>query len=105
MRLLKSHAPRGFNDYPTKLSSAIETGLKSYMYCGVMICAPDVLSTMPQSAPFGLVGELLAPRLTRGARLIGFPHDGFFRTVDDLAGYEALRDEFASSAPALVHCR
>jgi mannose-1-phosphate guanylyltransferase len=104
MRLLKSRAPGEFNDYPPNLGSAIEIELKSYMYCGVMVCAPEVLSALPQTAPFGLVGDLLAPRLTQGARLMGFPHDGFFRTVDDLAGYRALRDDFARNPPPLVHC-
>jgi NDP-sugar pyrophosphorylase family protein len=105
IRLLKGRPPAEFNDYPPNLSAAAVEALESYMYCGVMICAPDVLSALPQAAPFGLVGDLLAPRLTQGAQLMGFPHNGFFRTVDDLAGYQALRDEFAHGAPPLTHCR
>jgi mannose-1-phosphate guanylyltransferase len=105
MRLLKGRARGEFNDYPLHITAEIEKTLRPYMYCGVMVCAPDVLSVMPQSAPFGLVGDLLAPRLAQGAQLMGFAHEGFFRTVDDLVGYEALREEFTHNSPPLVHCR
>lgn len=102
MRLLKPRTRGDFNDYPSNLSPAVGKSLKPYMYCGVMICAPDVLSNMPRTAPFGLVADLLVPRFATGARLFGFTHDGFFRTVDDGAGYDALRDEFSHGVPPVA---
>jgi NDP-sugar pyrophosphorylase family protein len=101
MRLLKGRTGGAFNEYPANLSQETEQSLEPYMYCGVMVCAPDVLSAMPRTAPFGLVSEVLAPRLAGGAKLFGFRHDGFFRTVDDGAGYEALRSEFSRGEPPL----
>ncbi len=49
------------------------------------------------------MGDLFAPMLTRGAALYGFVHDGFFRTVDDLEGYEDLRAEFSAAPPPLAY--
>jgi NDP-sugar pyrophosphorylase family protein len=105
MRLLKNRALGEFDDYPPALDSAVAAGLRPFMYCGVMVCEPAVLSAMPQAAPFSLVGDLLVPRLTQGSALFGYVHDGFFRTVDDLRSYEALRAEFAITAPPLACLR
>jgi NDP-sugar pyrophosphorylase family protein len=70
-----------------------------------MVCEPAVLMAMPRATPFSLVGDLLVPRLTQGSALFGYMHEGFFRTVDDLQGYEALRAEFAMTAPPLACLR
>jgi NDP-sugar pyrophosphorylase family protein len=103
MRLLKSRLPHEFNDYPSDLETVVATALKSYMYCGVMVCEPALLDQMPRTAPFGLVGDVLAPRLVDGATLFGDVHDGFFRTVDDIDAYMKVRDEFSLSVPLLAY--
>lgn len=105
MRLLKGRAPGEFDDYPHALDATVAAALQPYMYCGVMVCEPAMLIAMPQAAPFSLVGDLLAPHLARGAALFGYVHEGFFRTVDDLPGYEALRAEFATTVPPLASLR
>ena len=102
MRLLKSRTRGQFTDYPANLRDEIARTLKPYMYCGVMICEADVLSAMPPTGPFGLVADLLVPRFGTGSKLFGFTHEGFFRTVDDLASYEALCAEFSRSAPPVA---
>jgi hypothetical protein len=35
--------------------------------------------------------------------VFGYVHRGFFRTVDDLKGYESLRREFETSPPRFEH--
>jgi len=105
MRLLKGGAPGAFDDYPRALDPAIAATLKPYMYCGLMICEPAALTALPQAAPFSLVGDLLAPRLVQGSALFGYVHEGFFRTVDDLKSYEALRAEFTTTVPPLAYLR
>ncbi len=102
MRLLKPRTRGQFTDYPANLSDEVARTLKPYMYCGVMVCDPDVLSAMPARGPFGLVADLLVPRFAVGAKLFGFTHNGFFRTVDDRPSYEALRAEFSRGVPPAV---
>jgi mannose-1-phosphate guanylyltransferase len=105
MRLLKAR-PRGeFDDYPPDLDPAIAVSSKPYMYCGVMVCEPAALTALPQAVPFSLVGSVLAPRLAQGSPLFGYVHDRFFRTVDDLKSYWALRDEFTATPPPLAYLR
>jgi mannose-1-phosphate guanylyltransferase len=104
LRLLAGRA-RGessvrFTDYPKILSDELEPALTPYMYCGVMICEPAILASMPLVPPFGLISDLLAPLIAH--KLMGFVYEGFFRTVDDLAGYQALHMEFAAGAPPLT---
>jgi hypothetical protein len=41
--------------------------------------------------------------VAEGLPVFGFVHDGYFRTVDDLRGYDALRREFEISPPQLRH--
>lgn len=103
MRLLKGRAPGEFEDYPAAVDPASAVAFKAYMYCGVMICEPAVLTAMPRSAPFSLVADLLAPRLAQGSALYGHVHEGLFRTVDDLRSYTALRAEFAVTPPPLAY--
>lgn len=99
MRLLKGRSRGEFIDYPAALDPVIAASLTPYMYCGVMICQQEVLEMLPEAAPFSLVSDVLAPNLARG--LVGYLHESFFRTVDDLGGYEALRAEFIQSSPPL----
>jgi NDP-sugar pyrophosphorylase family protein len=103
MRLLRGRTPGQFDDFPLALGSTVAAGLTSLMFCGVMICAPAVLAMLPASAPFSLISAVLAPEVARGAPLNGFVHPGFFRTVDDGAGYEAVRAEFSSAPPRLAY--
>jgi mannose-1-phosphate guanylyltransferase len=101
MRLLKGRM-RDFDDYPPTIAHDLAVSLTPYMYCGVLICEPAIFDVMPQKPPpFSLMGELFAPILAQGAPLFGYLHRGFFRTVDDLQGYEALRAEFAAAPPPL----
>jgi NDP-sugar pyrophosphorylase family protein len=103
MRLLTGRARGVFEDYPTALDAEIAASLKPYMYCGVMVAEAEVLGAVTLPPPFSLMGDLFAPMLTRGAALYGFVHDGFFRTVDDLEGYENLRAEFSAAPPPLAY--
>jgi NDP-sugar pyrophosphorylase family protein len=101
MRLLADRALGKFNDYPTALKAEIAAKLRPLMYCGAMVCAAAVLEMMPVTPPFSLVTDMLAPMVSRDLPLLGYVHTGFFRTVDDLQGYEQLRKEFATSPPSL----
>ncbi len=99
MRLLKGRSRGEFLDYPASLDPDIAVLLNPYMYCGVMLCEPAILEMLPPSPPFSLISDVLAP-IAAGS-LAGYVHEGFFRTVDDLASYEALHAEFAHPIPAL----
>jgi NDP-sugar pyrophosphorylase family protein len=103
MRLLKRGATNEFDDYPRALAPAVAARLTPYMYCGAMVCEPAVLAMLPKMAPFSLMGDLFAPLVARDFQLFGYVDYGFFRTVDDLKGYEALQAEFAKSPPALAY--
>jgi NDP-sugar pyrophosphorylase family protein len=103
MRLLTSRAHGVFQDYPPMLDQRIAASLTPYMYCGVMVAEADVLAAVTRPPPFSLMSDLFAPMVTRGAALFGYVHDGFFRTVDDLEGYNELRAEFSASAPPLPY--
>lgn len=101
MRLLLGRAPGAFVDYPDHLDTRVAAALTPYMYCGVMVCEPEVFSMTPAAPPFSLMGDLFAPIAARGVPLYGYVHRGFFRTVDDLAGYQAVCTEFAAVPPLL----
>jgi len=105
MRLLSGRARGQFNDYPRDLDAGVAASLKPYMYCGVMVCEPEIFAMTPAAPPFSLMGDLFAPIAARGVPLFGYVHRGFFRTVDDLAGYEELRREFAAAPPPLDYLR
>jgi len=60
---------------------------------------------LPKTPPFSLMGGLFAPITAQGLPLFGYVDASFFRTVDDLASYQALRTEFAASPPALDYLR
>ena len=103
MRLLTGRARGVFEDYPPMVDPEIAATLKPYMYCGAMVAEAEVLGAVTLPPPFSLMGDLFAPMLTRGAALYGYVHDGFFRTVDDLQGYEDLRAEFSAAPPPLAY--
>lgn len=106
MRLLKGRARGEFADYPSAVASAIAASLVPYMYCGVLVCEPAIYrSAMPEHPPFSLMADLFAPAAADGQALYGFVHRGFFRTVDDFAGYGRLRAEFALVPPSLDYLR
>ncbi|HTY56220.1 MAG TPA: NDP-sugar synthase [Candidatus Binataceae bacterium] len=100
VRLLKNSGE--FDDYPPE-RGADGAALESYMFCGVYLCEPKALTAMPQNPPFSSMREIFAPMVAQGLPLFGYVHRGFFRTVDDLNSYEALKREFASAQPALSY--
>lgn len=102
MRLLMGGAPKSFRDYPRTLPVDLAASLDSYMYCGVMLCESAVLSMLPHAAPFSLIADVFAPALPE-INLAGYVHRGFFRTVDDLLGYEALAAEYRNAEPPLPY--
>ena len=103
MRLLRGRARGEFDDYPAGIEQELAAALKPYMYCGAMVCEPAILEMLPKTPPFSLMGGLFAPIAAQGLPLSGYVDRSFFRTVDDLASYEALRDEFAASPPRLAY--
>lgn len=105
MRLLRGRARGEFIDYPREIDGGIAARLTPYMYCGVMVCEPAVFTMTPAAPPFSLMGDLFAPIAARGVPLYGYVHRGFFRTIDDLAGYEAVRREFDTAPPPLDFLR
>ena len=105
MRLLAGRKRGKFVDYPRDLGATVAAALTPYMYCGVMVCEPEVFAMTPATPPFSLMGDVFAPIAARGVALYGYVHRGFFRTVDDLAGYDAVRREFAATPPALDYLR
>jgi NDP-sugar pyrophosphorylase family protein len=105
MRLLRGRTRGEFDDYPRDLDANVAAALTPYMYCGVMVCEPEVFAMTPAAPPFSLMGDLFAPIAARGVPLFGYVHSGFFRTVDDLAGYEAVRREFDAAQPPLAYLR
>jgi NDP-sugar pyrophosphorylase family protein len=101
---IESQQQAGFDDYGPELDTAEAARLDAYMYCGVMLCEPAVFELMPaKQPPFSLMGDLFAPLLALGQTMFGYVHRGFFRTVDDLKGLEALRAEFAAASPRLPY--
>lgn len=99
MRLLKRRTPLEFDDYPRDLAPADATALSSLMYCGVIIAEPAVLDLIPPVPPWPLMTGLFAPMVANGMPVFGHVHRGYFRTIDDLQSYDALKAEFASSPP------
>ncbi|HTW86513.1 MAG TPA: NDP-sugar synthase [Candidatus Binataceae bacterium] len=101
MRLLTDRAHGRFDVYA---APAAATGASTaLMFCGVTICEPAVLKLPLRSPPSSLMGDLFAPALRAGATLCGFRYEGYFRTVDDLAAWNSLQREFASTPPPLSY--
>ncbi len=101
MRLLKRHIPLEYNDYPPSLPERDAAALEPYMYCGAIVAEPAVFDFAPKAPPWSLMTDLFAPIIAKGPPLMGYVHRGYFRTVDDLKGYDALKSELASSPPPL----
>ncbi len=101
IRLLSRQPGRRFDDYPAELGADIAESLSSFMYCGVCVCEPAVLSMTPHNPPFSLMADVIGPIVANGMRIAGYVHRGYFRTVDDIASYQALRAEFANAPPLL----
>jgi len=99
MRLLKRQGRPDFDDYPAGLAAEVAASLSGFMYCGVCVCEPTILAMTPAAPPFSLMGHVFGPMVAKGMRVAGYVHRGYFRTVDDLEGYERLRAEFAKSPP------
>src|SRR5258708_4446042 len=99
MRLLKRRSPLEFDDYPKTLAPADAAPLSSFMYCGVIVAEPGVLDLIPAVPPWSLMTGLFAPIVASGSPIFGHVHRGYFRTIDDLQSYNALKMEFASSPP------
>jgi NDP-sugar pyrophosphorylase family protein len=99
MRLLKSHNPLAYSDYPAELRDIDAAALDWFMYPGVMVLEPAIFDLIPKSTPWALFGGLLGPMTANGLPVYGYVHRGFFRTVDDLKVYESICREFEISLP------
>ena len=99
MRLLGSRAPSGCDDYPKDLAPEVAGALSAYMYCGALVAQPAVFDLMPATPPWSLMTGLFAPMVASGLPVFGYMHRGYFRTMDDLKSYEALKAEFATAPP------
>ncbi|HVN64079.1 MAG TPA: hypothetical protein VMT58_05545, partial [Candidatus Binataceae bacterium] len=96
MRLLTRREPLQFEDYPANLPEGFTGALAPFMYCGVIVAEPEVLKQTPAQPEWSLMSGLFAPMVAGGAQVFGYVHRGYFRTIDDLRSYDALRAEFAS---------
>ncbi len=103
IRLLAGRAPVRFDDYPAELKDCDPAALVPWMYCGAWIAEPAVLDLIPKSPPWSLMTGLFGPMVAQGLPVFGYPHRGYFRTVDDLESYRALASEFETSPPALPY--
>ena len=101
MRLLAHRDPLKYDDYPSALDDAVAATLSAFMYCGVIVAEPAVLDLIPTKTPWSLMEGLFAPMVANGQPVFGYVHRGYFRTMDDLKSYEALKSEFATSAPKI----
>jgi NDP-sugar pyrophosphorylase family protein len=99
MRLLVRRSPLQYDDYPPNLDDGVAATLSGFMYCGVIVAEPAVLKLIPPKTPWSLMEGLFAPMVARAQPVFGYVHTGYFRTMDDLKSYDALKAEFASSPP------
>lgn len=104
MRLLVDRAHGRIDVYAAPVARSANNGAP-LMFCGLTICEPSVLELPLHPPPSSLMGDLFAPALRAGAPLFGFIYDGYFRTVDDLAAWDALQREFASRPPPLNYLK
>jgi NDP-sugar pyrophosphorylase family protein len=102
MRLLVRRSPLQYDDYPSNLDEGVASTLSGFMYCGVIVAEPEVLKQIPPTTPWSLMPGLFAPMVARAQPVFGYVHTGYFRTMDDLKSYDALKAEFASSPPPKV---
>lgn len=94
MRLLAHRNPLRYDDYPPALDDAVATTLNSLMYCGVIVAKPAVLNLITLKPPWSLMSGLFAPMVADAKPVFGYVHSGYFRTIDDLKSYDALKAEF-----------
>ena len=99
MRLLARRDPLQYDDYPPALDDNVAGSLSPFMYCGVIVADQTVFDLMPTAPPWSIMAGLFAPMVARGLPVFGYVHRGYFRTIDDLKTYNALKAEFASSPP------
>ncbi len=99
MRLLTRREPLQYDDYPPNLDEGVARTLSGFMYCGVIVAEPAVLDLIPPKTPWSLMEALFAPMVANAQPIFGYIHTGYFRTMDDLKSYDALKAEFASSPP------
>lgn len=102
MRLLIQRNPLRYEDYPPKLEDGVATALSPFIYCGVIVADTAVFDLIPTKTPWSLMEGLFAPMVARGQPAFGYVHTGYFRTIDDLKSYEALKAEFAKSPPPRI---
>jgi mannose-1-phosphate guanylyltransferase len=102
MRLLMRREPLMYDDYPSALDDAVAATLSPFMYCGVIIAESVVLDLIPPNPPWSLMSGLFAPLVANARPVFGYVHDGYFRTMDDLKSYDALKAEFASAPPRIL---
>jgi len=105
MRLLARRNPLQYDDYPPGLDDKLAATLSPFMYCGVIVADRAVFGMMPPAPPWGLMAGLFGPMVAGGMPVFGYVHRGYFRTIDDLESYDALKAEFASSPPPAILTR
>jgi NDP-sugar pyrophosphorylase family protein len=99
MRLLMQRDPLRYDDYPPALDDAVAATFSPFMYCGVIAAEPAVLELIPSATRWSLMEGLFAPMVASAKAVFGYVHAGYFRTMDDLKSFDALKAEFASSSP------
>jgi len=102
MRLLTRRDPLEYEDYPRDLDDAVARSLSPFMYCGVIVADAVLLDFIPSKTPWSLMEGLFAPMVAKGMPVFGYVHRGYFRTIDDLKSYNALKVEFAMSPPTQI---
>lgn len=103
LRLIKTRNPFAFSDYPLELKGVDTAAPDWYMYPGVLVLEPAIFELIPKAPPWALFTGLLGPMVANRLPVFGYVHDGYFRTVDDLKAYEALRRELEISPPSFKH--
>jgi mannose-1-phosphate guanylyltransferase len=102
MRLLMRRNPLQYDDYPPNLDAGVAATLSAFMYCGVIVAEPSILELIPPKTPWSLMEGLFAPMVANAQAVFGYVHTGYFRTMDDLKSYDALKAEFDSSPPPKI---
>jgi NDP-sugar pyrophosphorylase family protein len=102
MRLLTRRDPLTYNDYPSNLGETVAASFSPYMYCGVIVVDSAVLDLIPLKTPWSLMEGLFAPMVAKGMPVFGYVHCGYFRTIDDLKSYDALKAEFSAAPPTQI---
>jgi NDP-sugar pyrophosphorylase family protein len=99
MRLLARRDPLRYDDYPAGLDDSVAGSLSPFMYCGVIVADQAVFDLVPPAPPWSIMAGLFAPMVANAMPVFGYVHRGYFRTIDDLKSYDALKAEFSASPP------